>query len=120
MPTFLTWTYVGEHATVREAPAVDGDVQRIKAGEIGVDDALGDVTILSYPRRHPDGATLAGSLLYCGELHFLIFTWCSLDVCWGGRGCGGHHQLLHVNVLVCGRDLVSLPDPLVAVPGTPV
>ena len=48
MPTFLTWTYVGEHATVREAPAVDGDVQRIKAGEIGVDDALGDVTILSF------------------------------------------------------------------------
>ena len=48
MPTFLTWTYVGDHATVREAPAVDGDVQRIKAGEIGVDDVLGDVTILSF------------------------------------------------------------------------
>ena len=43
MPTVLTWTYVGEHATV-----VDGDVQRIKAGEIGEDDALGDVTILSF------------------------------------------------------------------------
>ena len=48
MPTFLTWTYVGDHATVREATAVDGDVQRIKAGEIGVDDVLGDVTILSF------------------------------------------------------------------------
>ena len=43
MLTVLTWTYVGEHATV-----VDGDVQRIKAGEIGEDDALGDVTILSF------------------------------------------------------------------------
>jgi hypothetical protein len=43
MPTVLTWTYVGEHATM-----VDGDVQRIKAGEIGEDNALGDVTILSF------------------------------------------------------------------------
>jgi hypothetical protein len=30
MPTVLTWTYVGKHATV-----IAGDVQRIKAGGIG-------------------------------------------------------------------------------------
>ena len=36
-------TYVGKHSTVD-----DGDVQRIKAGEIGEDDVLGDVTIISF------------------------------------------------------------------------
>ena len=42
MPTTLTWTYVGQYQ-VEE----DGDVQRCAAGDTGVHDAMGEVTIIS-------------------------------------------------------------------------
>ena len=42
MPTTLSWTYKGEHQ-IEE----DGDVQRCRAGELGIDDVLGEVTIVT-------------------------------------------------------------------------
>ena len=43
MPTVLTWTYEGKDQIDEE----NGDVQRVKAGGIGIDDILGEVTIVS-------------------------------------------------------------------------
>ena len=42
MPTTLTWTYIGKDQTNEK-----GDVQRCKAGDIGIDDMLGEVTVVS-------------------------------------------------------------------------
>ena len=43
MPTTLSWTYVGGH----QVDTDNGDVQRLKAGDVGIDDILGEVTIVS-------------------------------------------------------------------------
>ena len=43
MPTTLSWTYVGGH----QVDTDNGDVQRLKEGDVGIDDILGEVTIVS-------------------------------------------------------------------------
>ena len=42
MPTLLSWTYIGKHAI-----AESGEAQRLYVGETGLDDVLGEVTVLS-------------------------------------------------------------------------
>jgi hypothetical protein len=45
MPTTLSWTYVGKHVVENV-----GDVQRLKVGGIGIDDILGEVTVISLDK----------------------------------------------------------------------
>ena len=42
MPTLLSWTYIGQHAIAKS-----GEAQRLYVGETGLDDVLGEVTVLS-------------------------------------------------------------------------